>query len=200
MKLVAKAVAALTLRGMMYRGFPNLKKLLSPEQLDSEGVHALIGIAEETISVKEFPILREHGCWRDIGASHHSVRDCETVQRILDDRGLKCYLGKHLEVQVPSYKFYNLSAKAARENGEEVVRLEHFALVVIAWKLQKDRPSKMAMDAKTCPANVGIIGDVELLVAEPRVKSWRSDGFKRLPEDVMMKIMNECCVGGWMQH
>lgn len=122
MKLVAKAVAALTLRGMMYCGFLNLKKLLSPEvynslhrsvfssiakfvltvfdpedferifnlelldqiykklfgklhQLESEGVHALIGIAEETISVKEFPILREHGCWRDIGASHHSVRD-----------------------------------------------------------------------------------------------------------------------------
>lgn len=132
----------------------------------------------------------------------------ETVQSILDldDRGLKCYLGKHPEVQVPLYKIYDSSAKAARENGEEVVRLEHFALVVIAWKLQKDPPSKMAMDAKTSPANVGIIGDAELLealegaVAEPRVKSWRSDGFKRLPEDVMMKIMNECCVGGWMQH
>lgn len=106
----------------------------------------------------------------------------ETVQRILDDRGLKCYyLGKHPEVQVPLYKIYNSSAKAARENGEEVVRLEHFALVVIAWKLQKDPPSKMAMDAKTCPANVGIIEDAELLealegaIAEPRGKSWRSE-------------------------
>ncbi|KAG5559575.1 hypothetical protein RHGRI_009194 [Rhododendron griersonianum] len=101
---------------------------------------------------------------------------------------------------------FNLSAKAARENGEEVVRLEHFALIVITWKLQKDRPSKMAMEAKTCPANVGIIGVAELLealkvaVAEPRVKTGGPMASSVYQKDVMMKIMSKCCVGGWMHR
>ncbi|KAI8533809.1 hypothetical protein RHMOL_Rhmol10G0038200 [Rhododendron molle] len=108
--------------------------------------------------------------------------------RFLDDKGLRRYIGKHSEVQVPLYKIYNLSVKAATKDGEEVVRLQHFALALIAWKLQEDPPSKMAMDTETSRANADIIGDAELLgalkgaTADPGVRIWKRDGFERLPE------------------
>lgn len=62
----------------------------------------------------------------------------------------------------------------------------------------------MAMEAKTCPANVGIIGVAELLealkvaVAEPWVKGLMASSVYQ--KDIMMKIMSKCCVGGWMHR
>lgn len=64
----------------------------------------------------------------------------------------------------------------------------------------------MAMEAKTCLANVGIIGVAELLealkvaVAEPRVKTGGPMASSVYQKDVMMKIISKCCVGGWMHR
>ncbi|KAF7146837.1 hypothetical protein RHSIM_Rhsim04G0198900 [Rhododendron simsii] len=114
-------------------------------------------------------------------------RVAKPVQRILDGKGLKRNIGKHSKVKVPSWKIYDLTVKVASENGEHVVRLKHFASAVIAWKLQNDPTSKMAMDKETSQANGDVIGNVELLEAlknrsDPLKKSWKCGCLVRLPE------------------
>ncbi|KAG5554646.1 hypothetical protein RHGRI_012260 [Rhododendron griersonianum] len=115
------------------------------------------------------------------------TRVAKPVQRILDGKGLKRNIGKHSKVEVPSWKIYDLSVKVASENGEHVVRLEHFASAVIAWKLQNDPTSKMAMDTETSRANGDVVGNAELLEAlkkgsDPVKKSWKCGGLVRLRE------------------
>ncbi|KAF7129261.1 hypothetical protein RHSIM_Rhsim10G0029500 [Rhododendron simsii] len=222
-KLISKAIAALTLRGMIYFDLP-LKKLLPPEPYDSVHRSVFSSIAKFVLTVFDLEDFERIFNWEKLSASYRKLRvwpnriecvqtpssgevskrssfpfktcgyfgrfDAEVldvievayiqrrmqghrfigiehflfglslsrvgkpVQRFLDDKGLRLYVGKHSEVELPLYKIYDLSTKAAMKDSEEVlrlehfakdseevVRLEHFALAVIASKLQEDPPS-----------------------------------------------------------
>ncbi|KAF5936774.1 hypothetical protein HYC85_024280 [Camellia sinensis] len=64
----------------------------------------------------------------------------ETVQRILNDRPLNCLALK--PVKVPIYIIYKLSGDVVSVYGDEMVRLEHLAFVIVSAKLENNCPNE----------------------------------------------------------
>ncbi|GMP99460.1 hypothetical protein CsSME_00046921 [Camellia sinensis var. sinensis] len=64
----------------------------------------------------------------------------ETVQRILNDRPLNSLALK--PVKVPIYIIYKLSGDVASVYGDEMVRLEHLAFVIVSTKLENNCPNE----------------------------------------------------------
>ncbi|KAF5936773.1 hypothetical protein HYC85_024279 [Camellia sinensis] len=65
----------------------------------------------------------------------------ETVQRILNDRPLNCLALKL--VKVPIYIIYKLSGDVKSVYGDEMVRLEHLAFVIVSAKLENNCPNEV---------------------------------------------------------
>ncbi|GMP99459.1 hypothetical protein CsSME_00046921 [Camellia sinensis var. sinensis] len=71
----------------------------------------------------------------------------ETVQRILNDRPLNSLALK--PVKVPIYIIYKLSGDVASVYGDEMVRLEHLAFVIVSTKLENNCPNEQEKGRRT---------------------------------------------------
>ncbi|KAF5936776.1 hypothetical protein HYC85_024282 [Camellia sinensis] len=116
----------------------------------------------------------------------------ETVQRILNDRPLNCLALK--PVKVPIYIIYKLSGDVASVYGDEMVRLEHLAFVIVSAKLENNCPNEWTYVA----SDDNNKRDVELLEILRKangkcpVNSWKDDRLKCLSEECFERERVTC--------
>ncbi|KAI7991971.1 hypothetical protein LOK49_LG12G00433 [Camellia lanceoleosa] len=116
----------------------------------------------------------------------------ETVQRILNDRPLNSLALK--PVKVPIYIIYKLSGDVASVYGDEMVRLEHLAFVIVSTKLENNCPNEWTYVASDDNKK----RDAELLEilrkadGKCAVNSWKDDCLKCLPEECFERERVTC--------
>ncbi|GMP99455.1 hypothetical protein CsSME_00046921 [Camellia sinensis var. sinensis] len=116
----------------------------------------------------------------------------ETVQRILNDRPLNSLALK--PVKVPIYIIYKLSGDVASVYGDEMVRLEHLAFVIVSTKLENNCPNEWTYVASDDSKK----RDAELLEilrkadGKCAVNSWKDDCLKCLPEECFKRERVTC--------
>ncbi|GMP99454.1 hypothetical protein CsSME_00046921 [Camellia sinensis var. sinensis] len=148
---------------------------------------ALFSLAELKISVDHRFINLKHILF---GLSLSRVG--ETVQRILNDRPLNSLALK--PVKVPIYIIYKLSGDVASVYGDEMVRLEHLAFVIVSTKLENNCPNEWTYVASDDSKK----RDAELLEilrkadGKCAVNSWKDDCLKCLPEECFKRERVTC--------
>ncbi|KAF5937263.1 hypothetical protein HYC85_024769 [Camellia sinensis] len=116
----------------------------------------------------------------------------ETVQRILNDRPLNCLALK--PVKVPIYIIYKLSGDVASVYGDEMVRLEHLAFVIVSAKLENNCPNEWTYVASddNNKRDAELLGILRKANGKCPVNSWKDDRLNCLPEECFERERVTC--------
>ncbi|XP_028080821.1 uncharacterized protein LOC114282377 isoform X3 [Camellia sinensis] len=116
----------------------------------------------------------------------------ETVRRILNDRPLNCLALK--PVKVPIYIIYKLSGDVASVYGDEMVRLEHLAFVIVSAKLENNCPNEWTYVASddNNKRDAELLGILRKANGKCPVNSWKDDRLKCLPEECFERERVTC--------